>query len=200
MLPPRNRMVNSLSFKYISRSPKIFLLFLALEIISLWFLGRFEIDEYYHKVMIRDTGINGFGTVIAHDRGSGRSASTLDYKYFPTSNHLESHQAIISRYHEVSGENYRKYPIGSTIPIRTNPKDPTDTHLNVQGYWTNQRLFISNFLKFVLYGVMISMLWLGPWYLIVAYRNLDLGVGVGAARRIDAKTAAADEFFHRGPD
>lgn len=180
--------------KYARRSPVTSLFFLFISLVIAFFVGKEEIKEYHHDLLIRDSGVKGYGIVIAHS--AGRS-SDLDYKYTYYAKTGGPGSVIISRWHEISRETYRKYPIGSRIPIKTNPKDPKDTHLDVQGYWSNARLMVSGSLSFVIYSLILSMPCLMIWYIIVAMRNPD--IGFGPTSMTDAKTAAANAFFNQEP-
>jgi Protein of unknown function (DUF3592) len=123
-------------------------------------------DEYDHKVYIRDHGVSTYGIVTKkYTESSVRSGPDyyIDYTYRPLGQPAMT-LPISSERHEVSSDNYSLYNVGAKIPTKYDPRNPQDTHLDVQGYWSNGRLAVSSALQFALLDTMIGVIVLGVWW------------------------------------
>jgi hypothetical protein len=128
----------------------VHILYLFIFVLCSLGLAFYEVHDYQHSIRIRDVGINDFGIVTRKYEEYGLRYNTyfIDYSYVPMSKGVKVSRPISSRHHEVLAENYYKYQVLRKIPIRYDPDNIFDTHLNVQGYWSNVRLAVSGFLLF----------------------------------------------------
>jgi hypothetical protein len=141
----------------------IFLLILYIPVCVWWAVLVYQ--DYDNTVFIRDHGVKGFGIVTKKYCEIGRNASCyLDYQPVERQNDFGSTQPKVSTSHEVGQDTYAKYPMGALIPTKTDPRNPNNTHLDVQGYWSNDRLIISSALMFLYYcaasAVGLMLVWL----------------------------------------
>lgn len=120
---------------------------------------------YFGKLYVRDHGVKSFGVVTGkHEIDGRRTSYYLDYSYTPVGAGRSIEKNFISENHEVSREIYDNYSVGVRVPIKCDPKNTRNSHLDVQGYWSNSRLALSSILEFMIcelyMGVTFGVFWL----------------------------------------
>lgn len=134
----------------------------AQAIFVLLFIGYYAtwtfvgVDKYKSDIHKRDDEIRYYGTITGKHR---EREYFLDYSYIPPG----TVSAINSEHHEVSSDNYEKYQVGDRVPIKYDPHNFKDTHLDVQGYWSNARLAISAILLCALESMPLALILYLTW-------------------------------------
>jgi hypothetical protein len=127
------------------------------------------VDEYHHRVYLLNKAIRVPGIVTHKDfvQYSRRTEYYIDYSFRPGG--LRSNGSlIVSPEHPVSRDNYDRYSVGGTIPTMYNPKDVTDTHLDVQDQ-SAEKWAVTFIVEGLLYGAVYGVLFFMPLWLLAGW-------------------------------
>jgi hypothetical protein len=149
--------------RYRNTRPAVTVAFLLLYVVGLLWFGKVMADDVQHSIYLRDSGVTAAGIVTNKETIQGRSTDYFfDYK-FTARSPSDGKIYTYTGHNEVSSEHYNQFAIGSSVPVKFNPKKPEDNNTNMSGYWSTSQLVTNDVVLGIFVALQSGLLWLLLW-------------------------------------